>query len=116
MKKEKIVDTIFYYKGFVGCKSKCGLTITKEGKKVTVILTELPSNHGTSVTNMIEDLATMIYWQFLKDVPVENIEWIEHYPPTDSLNLPETFDRVVMKWDGKQFSHPQWKRIKTIEQ
>jgi hypothetical protein len=100
---------IFHYKGFHGCDSKCGLEIKRHDEKITVVLTELDDNPGTSVTNMIEHLATMVYHQFLKGIPVENITWIEHYPKT---SFGETFDRVFLHWNGEIFSNPKWERIK----
>lgn len=103
---------IYNYKGYWGFDSKCGVEIKRDNDKVTVILTELPDNPGTSVTNMIEHLATMIYHQFLKDVLVENITWIEHYIESFAG---ETFDKVKMEWDGQRFKNPKWERIKKKE-
>jgi hypothetical protein len=102
-------EQIFYYKGYGLHPSKCGLKIVKETENVTVILTELTDNPGTSVTNCIEEIATQVYQQFLKDTPVEKIRWIEHYPPSGIFE--ETFDEVVLDWDGEKFSHPRWRRL-----
>lgn len=103
---------VYHYKGFHGFPSKCGVDIVKHDT-FTVILTELPDNPGTSITNMIETLATIIYHQFLNGVPVEKIIWIEHYPP--SIHREETFDEVTFEWDGKYFFSPRWKRISPSE-
>lgn len=105
-----VKDLIIHYKGFWSCDSKCGMKIIRDDREgqVTVSLTELPDNPGTSVTNMIEQLATMVYIKFLKDTPIERITWIEHYPKTSSG---EIFDKVIMDWDGQKFSNPRWERI-----
>jgi hypothetical protein len=100
---------IYHYKGYWNCDAKCDVEIKKEQRKVTVILTELPDNPGTSVTNMVEHLATKIYHEFLSRTPIEDIAWIEHYPANRIRK--ETFDKVMMEWDGKNFAHPQWKRM-----
>jgi len=102
---------ILHYKGFWNCDAKCGLEIKRDKDKIIVILTELDDNPGTSVTNMVEQLATMVYHQFLKGIPIENITWIEHYPKT---SFGETFDRVTMNWNGKEFSNPKWERIREV--
>lgn len=104
---------VYPYKGFHGFPSKCGIDIVKHNDTFIVILTELPDNSGTSITNIIESLATMVYYQFLNGVPIEKIIWIEHYPP--SRHREETFDEVTFKWNGKYFFSPRWKRISPSE-
>jgi hypothetical protein len=99
-----------HYIGFWGHPAKCGLEIEKKNKKIDVTLTELPDNPGTSVTNMVEQLATMVYHEFLYDTPVENIRWLEHYPERGTLK--ESLDEVEMLWDDVRFSKPKWKRLK----
>jgi len=74
-----------------------------------VVLTELPDNTGTSVTNCVEEIATQVYHTFLKGTPIEHIRWIEHYPPRGKWE--ETFDEVTFDWDGETFSHPRWRRL-----
>lgn len=122
MSKEKL-SMECDFKGFFGCDSKCGVTIEKiqfggfvkpgeTREKVKVILTELPDNPGTSVTNMVENLATMVYHQFLEKVPVDNIQWIEHYPANARLREEASFSEVKMLWDDERFSHPEWKHLK----
>lgn len=100
----------FNYKGYGNCNSICGVDIEKlaDGRTI-VVLTELPENTGTSVTNMVEYLATEIYHSFLKGIPTQNIFWIEHYP--ERKPFPETFDRVIMTWDGQKFKNPKWERL-----
>lgn len=104
----------FEFKGYWNCLSKCEVQINVEQNgdiisRVVVILTELPDNPGTSITNAFESIATEIYHRMLKDIPIERIEWIEHYLGTRYLG--ETYDRVIMDWDGKKFYSPRWKHI-----
>lgn len=99
---------IYEYEGLWKYPAKCGVEIKKKNGFIKVILTELKDNPGTSVTNFIEKLATMI-WNYLAGTPVCNIVWIEHYPADKKRK--ETFDRVFLSWDGKQFQHPEWKHI-----
>ena len=101
---------IYFYAGFWGCEAKCGLNIIKNDDKAIVIFTELPDNHGTSVTNFIENLATQIYHKRLNEYPIENIRFIEHYI-YEGIAKKETFDLVDFEWDGKTFCHPRWKRF-----
>ena len=68
-----------HYKGYWNITGKCGVSIIKKDGFATVMLTELPDNPGTSVTNFVEDLATMIYNSKLFGMPIEDITWIEHY-------------------------------------
>lgn len=108
---------ILLYKGFWNCDGKCGLEFKKSEKKCIVILTELPDNNGTSITNMYEHLATYIYNQFLQnDYTYDQIMWIEHYPKESrARGEPESFDEVIMEYDGKQFKHPKWLHMKNEE-
>jgi len=100
---------VFSYLGFGLHPSRCGLKIVREGDRVTVTLTELPDNPGTSVTNCVEEIATQVYHTFLKGTPIDKIRWIEHYPPRGEWE--ETFDEVTFDWDGETFSHPRWRRL-----
>ena len=109
-----------WYEGFGRCESVCDVEITEEVKEVQVKFSQIPENHGTSITNMIEWLATMVYHHFLKDTEIlpENIIWTEFYDREKvyrkllSGEAKQTFDRVIMQWNGSCFHHPQWKRIK----
>ncbi len=102
----------FYYSGRNGAKSFCGLDILSSGPdSATVIITELPGNPGTPVRDFFEQLATLLYLnriQFLKIVPAQ-IVWIEHHQGTevnDVTGSDETYEQVIMHWDGKRFHSP----------
>jgi len=100
------------FKGFWSCDSKCGLAIEKHKNDFRVTLTELPDNNGTSVTNMVEHLATMVKHQFLHEIPNEKITWVEHYPENERLGHPESFAKVEMLWDDVRYSRPDWRMLK----
>lgn len=103
----------YRYKGHWNCESICGVEIERDGIKAIVVLTELEENQGTSVTNMVEKIATQIYLRFL-DVPYWNITWIEHYPEI-KFRKKETFDKVTLEWDGKKSNHPEeWRRASYV--
>lgn len=80
-----------------------------------VILTELPDNHGTSVTNRSDLLATEIAREY--ELPPEGTVFLERYP-TDAaraqLRLPE-FARVTFTWERGEASNPQRSHIPLVE-
>jgi hypothetical protein len=72
---------ILSYKAYHKYDSSCGLEIRiNRNNTITVILTELPNNPGITVTYLIEHVATLIYSEYLKSVPVENIIWLKRDP------------------------------------
>jgi len=93
-------------------KSFCDVEILprKYGQFV-VIFTELGTNKGQSAMNAYEDLATVLYHERLRYVPLEKIEWYLHLPATRS-GFTEHFTQVTMSWDGRGFSDPQWGRVR----
>lgn len=104
-----MIDKIYEYAGFHHREknSRCQLQINGN----VVMVTELDDNPGTSVTNMAEQLATLICQEF--SIDPASLIWIEHYPERGSKydTYPEDFDLVTFTWDGRRFIHPQWKRI-----
>lgn len=57
----KIVDFIHNYSGFHGISSSCHIRILNDDDKpLVVICSQLPSNRGTSVTNVAEHIASEI--------------------------------------------------------
>src|ERR1051326_7738497 len=60
-------------------KSVCDVEfLPKWGDHFAVIFTELSINEGKPVMNIIEDLATVLYQERLRYVPLETIEWYIH--------------------------------------
>jgi hypothetical protein len=101
-----------------GCRGICGVSIHRHLGYLFVVLTELRTNPGLSVTNCYEDLATDIARGLVECRAIEDatlIQWIEHYEP-DSRRAPpfaaETWDRVTMDWDGSRFAYPRWKPLR----
>lgn len=137
MKTEKVLelrqpdyDEIFDYESWHGAPAYCGVKIWTDGPcggaaptRYIVVMTELDDNPGMSVTNAAEIIATDVLNILLPGVDPEAMTWIEHYPPrgdAHSLRLPETYDLVRMRYDGRQFKmdnrngHP-WKRLTEID-
>lgn len=97
------------YKGLWHCDAVCGLDIIQYAGCYVVILTELPDNTGTSVTNYIENLADLLCGTNHELKRTDTI-WIEHYSAREEHE--ETFDLVSFKilHNGK-FESPRWTRI-----
>ena len=103
------------YRSRSGSTGVCGVDIYECFDRLTVMLTELNGNPGISITNCFRDLATDIATG-LVDIGVvddpQAISWIEHYEGAASPAAPwngETWDEVLMAWDGKRFGAPNWK-------
>lgn len=99
----------FEFEGFWKCESKCGVTIQKNEENLTVILTELNDNPGTSITNAFEMIATRLYNERFRDRNPWDIKWIENYPARHHRE--ETFDEVSLHWDGSEYNSPVWRRL-----
>ncbi len=94
-------DYIHAFRGPSGVRSACRLRLylPDEEDKIldgapVVIVSELPDNPGTSVTNAIEQIAAEVidaHSLALERVPV----FVEHYPPEATGRGEETFDLVV---------------------
>lgn len=108
------------YPGYHNNTSICHLRLfvpVEKVKPLIAIFTELDSNPGTSVTNRIEHLATMV-WQW-QERPQRGLTVIEHYPNRgvynsfrDRWQYPEEFDLLAFEeFDGKTFGLPKWRRI-----
>ncbi len=93
-------DYIHAFRGPSGVRSACRvrLYVPDEDKILddapVVIVSELPDNPGTSVTNAIEQIAAEVmdaHSLALERVPL----FVEHYPPEATGRGEETFDLVV---------------------
>jgi hypothetical protein len=81
--------------------------------RFAVVLTELPDNPGTSVTNCVQQLATQLLpqvAQFSRPDPIDPraILWLEHYDRSPQNSFPETWDLVHLDWDGARYHSPRW--------
>jgi hypothetical protein len=114
-----LYDDEFSYIGYHGCRSLGHLRLFDPGpdKPYTVIVTELDTNPGTSVTNAAEKLAASV-WQFLER-PARGMTWIEHYRDRAFIakrpQFKEHFDLVSFNQVGSTFRHPRWRRISKDE-
>ena len=103
---------ILSYKAYHKYDSSCGLDIRiNRNNTVTVILTELPDNPGITVTYLIEHIATLIYKEYLRHVPVENIVWLTYDPAIrheDRRIAEESYKQALLLWNGETFGSPRW--------
>ena len=91
----------------------CGYLVVRRLQTNVIMLTELPRNHGMSVTNDFEEVATRLV-DSLSLSPFRTI-WIEHYPKEVFNKLHPHFDLVTMDWAVKGSKmvadEPCWLRI-----
>lgn len=99
-----------HYAGTGGCDCVCDVVIVPAPRGGRIVLfSERADNHGTSITNWFEELATQIYREHLRDTAPAAIRWMERYPARPGVE--ETLDRVVLMWDGCVFNHPVWQYV-----
>jgi hypothetical protein len=88
----------------------------------TVLLTEVYSDSGESITNACERIATELVAS--KGLNPKTTRWIQHDPAPDDLPLddPPTddqaqiFDEVSFTWDTQnQASDPRWQRMDEMQ-
>ena len=80
------------------------------GGKRVIIITELDSNRGPSVTNVSEHIATDVINS--KGWAPADCLWVEHYATTPKRDAPATWDGINYTWmlrDGRWVaSSPVW--------
>lgn len=104
----------FPFAGYSKINSVCGVLILRHAKPVIVLLSEMPNNPGTSVTNRAEVIASEVRAKYLSThLDPTAIRWIEHYPPGRGLDKGESFDWLNFTWHPKtnQYSDPKWRRL-----
>jgi hypothetical protein len=75
---KKTYDYVHYYRGYWSDGGKCRIRIYQEdGRAPVVVCSQLPDNHNTSVTNMVEYLAAEVIEVHGLTTP---LIWLEHYP------------------------------------
>ena len=107
MRKES--DNQLCYDGYYGCDSHCRLRIFRDGATVVAIVTEMPDNPGTSVTNAIEILDLKICTECA--CTPSTFMLFESYPDQDDLDLVR-FHKVST--NPLEFSNPYWKRYTKV--
>lgn len=109
----------FRFRGYHGYPSVCRLQVFDRGpdKPYTVLVTELDSNPGTSVTNAAEIIAGQV-WRLLER-PARNMVYVEHYEDRMFIGVRplfrEEFDLVQFDQAGCTFRGPRWRRISKQE-
>jgi hypothetical protein len=80
----------------------------RENGTHTVLLTELNSNSGESITSACERIATDLVRA--KGLNPKTTRWIEHDPPHDGL--PQVFDELHFKWSSDSTARDaQWQDL-----
>lgn len=111
---EHRVISRYRFDGLFHTESVCQVDIFGFGTDCpTVILTELPTNPGISVTNAVERLATRIYREWFQPTGVnpKAIRWIDHYGRTP--RFPEMWHEVTFDFalDAHEYGVPRWRRM-----
>jgi hypothetical protein len=110
---ERLLIERFEYEGFHGYPSACTLElIPLDDGRTFVIATETEENHGTSVTNIAEHLATFVCRTF--GIEPEKLVWVEHYGYASTAFPERTFDIVTfrplpMSNSALFFAEPHWR-------
>ena len=108
-----------YYYRFQGAQTRrpgrCRVRIYKRKNGThTVLLTELATNTGESITGSCEQIATNLV--ATKKFNPKTTRWIQHEAPDidpgyDSTGdaLPQVFEELLFEWgSGARASEPQW--------
>lgn len=124
-----IMEVIYEYHGLWTPGASCGLQIFSSLIDVpTVVLSELPCNGNTSVTNLVECIAAEVLQKYLPGQIGKNppFHCVEHYPRDDRSKVQETFDLVTFElnapapcWLGGRsrttLGEPEWRRLERNE-
>ena len=73
----KTHDYVHHYRGYWSDGGKCSIRIYQETEQDPIVISQLPDNDNTSVTNMAEYLAAEVIEEHGLPTP---LTWIEHYP------------------------------------
>ncbi len=110
-------DGPFSYTGPTGHEGRCYLHVFERWGALPVVVYEVASNHGPSVTNAAASIATQVWWQLLPDAKEGIIVVVYVDPFLTNNESPERFADVVFHLDGNRLHSPKWKLISraTIE-
>jgi len=102
----KKVDSIFHYQGFGDIPSHCRIQIFEMPEYTIVVASEM-ENSGTSVTNLAENIATLVMQEY--KINFDRLFWIEHYPVNLGISTQhDTFQLVTFQQKGDGLIHPEW--------
>jgi hypothetical protein len=74
----------------------------------TVVLTELETNTGESVSSSCERIASDLV--VVKSLNPNTTRWIQHQSPQN--DLPQVFDEIQFTWSGNnKAGAPEWQRL-----
>lgn len=96
----KTLDQYPYtYKGFHESKGHCHLEIYERGEDdrhaILVVMTEMETNNGPSVTTCAETIATQVVQRYT--LPLSRTLWFEHYPARPHVHG-EIYSLVTFEW------------------
>ncbi|MFN3333808.1 MAG: hypothetical protein ACK47M_14975 [Caldilinea sp.] len=102
----------FFYRfprDYLQMSGRCRVRIYPRNRNAhTVLLTELSTNAGESISSACERIATDL--AVTKRLNPKTTRWIQHDPTRD--DQPEVCDEVQFTWDGDfTASDPQWQRL-----
>lgn len=108
------LDAVFPFRAGNGRRSRCRVRIYEplDGRdSVVVVVSELASNTGTSITNAAEVIAAEVAHAYRLPTP---LIYIEHYPP-EATNGIETFELVVFhSWGSREIAGVPGELIREI--
>jgi len=130
--RTKVLDTIHPYDGFYDRDGRCRVRVWQgEGLEPVIVVSDLPDNPSTSITNLAEYLWPEVLARYLPGwlEQAEYCHLIEHYPgrPNRSGRRERSeFDRVTFaSWTprigrdhGKPrvtFGEPDWRHLSRAE-
>ncbi|HEU4327355.1 MAG TPA: hypothetical protein VFS21_29730 [Roseiflexaceae bacterium] len=110
----KVADFLHRYRSPLGTPANCRVRLYQapSGLLVAIASEQAGTAPSASITNVAEELATQIRAQVAPSG--QGLVWIEHYPAGLSARG-ETFDRVLMRWDGVAYTEPEWRRSSRAE-
>lgn len=96
------------FEGLYGAESVCFVRVFHKSERPVVVVTELPENKGTSITNW----ASRVFQQAAINARVHGLDpiFVEHYPPRGVR--PQSF--CVVRFNSR-FDGPKWKHLTVAE-
>ncbi len=83
----------------------CNLEIGLYNNNHIVILSEIPENTGDKITNAFKEIATQVYYKYLKSIDPKIIIWIEHYYANRAI---DEYCIPNMKWNNYCYNKINW--------